>query len=96
MPFYEKTGMVTPNMQRKLVRQVLDQLPDAIPDLLPVELRKELDLLPRRVALEEAHFPPNDASVDMLNAFRVLPLSNRSRLASARDQRRIEAVRTDR
>src|SRR5689334_14441364 len=27
VPFYEKTGTVTPNMQRKLVRQALDQLP---------------------------------------------------------------------
>ena len=27
VPFYEKTGTVTPNMQRRLVRQALDQLP---------------------------------------------------------------------
>ena len=26
--------------------------------------------MPRRAALEEAHFPPNDASVEVLNAFR--------------------------
>src|SRR3954454_22797839 len=38
VPFYEKTGTVTPNMQRKLVRQALDQLPPEIPDLLPGEL----------------------------------------------------------
>src|SRR5690348_10717867 len=35
VPFYEKTGMVTPNMQRRLVRQALDQLPADIPDPLP-------------------------------------------------------------
>ena len=39
VPFYEKTGTVTPNMQRQLVRQALDQLPPDIPDLLPAELR---------------------------------------------------------
>jgi ATP-dependent DNA helicase RecG len=70
VPFYEKTGTVTPNMQRKLVRQALDQLPTQIPDMLPADLRQRLTLVPRRVALDEAHFPPNEASVATLNAFR--------------------------
>jgi ATP-dependent DNA helicase RecG len=70
VPFYEKTGSVTPNMQRKLVRGALDQLPAAIPDLLPPALRARLDLVPRRLAIEAAHFPPNEASIDRLNAFR--------------------------
>jgi ATP-dependent DNA helicase RecG len=70
VPFYEKTGMVTPNMQRRLVRQALDQLPAEVPDVLPAELRARLGLMPRRQALEESHFPPNDASVETLNAFR--------------------------
>ena len=73
VPFYEKTGMVTPNMQRRIVRQALDHLPDQIPDLLPADMRARLTLVPRRGALEEAHFPPNDASVDVLNAFRTPP-----------------------
>jgi ATP-dependent DNA helicase RecG len=70
VPFYEKTGTVTPNMQRRLVRQVLDQLPAEIPDLLPDELRQRLHLMPRRQALEDAHFAPNEASVEVMNAFR--------------------------
>jgi ATP-dependent DNA helicase RecG len=70
VPFYEKTGTVTPNMQRRIVRQALDQLPAEIPDVLPADLRARLRLVPRRLALEESHFPPNDASVDTLNAFR--------------------------
>jgi ATP-dependent DNA helicase RecG len=73
VPFYEKTGTVTPNMQRKLVRQVLDQLPAEIPDVLPPDIRERLRLVPRRVALEESHFPPNDAAVAQLNAFRTVP-----------------------
>ena len=73
VPFYEKTGTVTPNMQRRLVRQVLDSLAAEIPDPLPAELRTRLDLVPRRVALEESHFPPSDASVEELNAFRTRP-----------------------
>ena len=70
VPFYEKTGVVTPNMQRRLVRQALDQLPPEIPDPLPASLRARLQLVPRRTAVEESHFPRNDASVDVLNAFR--------------------------
>ena len=70
VPFYEKAGAVTPNMQRKLVRQALDMLPPEIADPLPADLRARLDLLPRRVAIEQSHFPPGDAAVEMLNAFR--------------------------
>jgi ATP-dependent DNA helicase RecG len=70
VPFYEKAGSVTPNMQRKLVRSVLDQLPDELPDLLPAPLRDRLALVRRRDALEAAHFPGNDANVAELNAFR--------------------------
>jgi ATP-dependent DNA helicase RecG len=73
VPFYEKTGVVTPNMQRKLVRHALDELPAQIPDLLPEDVRRRLQLVPRRPAIEESHFPPNEASVDELNAFRTLP-----------------------
>jgi ATP-dependent DNA helicase RecG len=70
VPFYEKTGTVTPNMQRRLVRQALDQLPSTVPDVLPAELRQRLRLVPRRVAMEEAHFPPNESDLAELNAFR--------------------------
>jgi ATP-dependent DNA helicase RecG len=70
VPFYEKTGTVTPNMQRRLVRQALDQLPGEVPDTLPRDVRERLNLAGRRIALEESHFPPNEGSVDILNAFR--------------------------
>jgi len=73
VPFYEKTGTVTPNMQRRIVRQALDQLPEDLFEPLPRELRERLGLVPRRVALEQSHFPPNEASVDELNAFRTAP-----------------------
>jgi ATP-dependent DNA helicase RecG len=70
VPFYEKTGSVTPNMQRKLVRFAIDQLPADLPDILTPDLRARLGLMARRDAIIEAHFPSNDASVDELNAFR--------------------------
>jgi ATP-dependent DNA helicase RecG len=70
VPFYEKTGSVTPNMQRRIVRQVLDQLPPELADPLPQALRERLQLMPRREAVEAAHFPSPDASVETLNQFR--------------------------
>jgi ATP-dependent DNA helicase RecG len=73
VPFYEKTGTVTPNMQRKIVRQALDGLSATISDILPADIRARLALVPRRVALEESHFPPNEASVEALNAFATRP-----------------------
>ena len=73
VPFYEKTGTVTPNMQRRIVRQALDQLPEDIVEPLPPGLIERLHLVARRTALEQSHFPPNEASVDELNAFRTPP-----------------------
>jgi ATP-dependent DNA helicase RecG len=73
VPFYEKTGSVTPNMQRKIVLQALEEVPQAIPDLLPMEMRERLQLVGRRTAIEESHFPPSEAPVDVLNAFRTPP-----------------------
>jgi ATP-dependent DNA helicase RecG len=70
VPFYEKTGAVTPNMQRKLVRLALDNLPASLPDIVPDAVRARLHLVSRRAAIEASHFPPNDASVEELNAFR--------------------------
>jgi ATP-dependent DNA helicase RecG len=70
VPFYERTGTVSPNMQRKLVRSVLDGLPTEIPDLLPADLRARLQLMDRRPALEGAHFPSGDELVEDLNLFK--------------------------
>ena len=70
VPFYERTGTVTPNMQRKLVRHALDVLPPELPDLLDAELRERQGLMARRPAIEASHFPASEASVAELNAFR--------------------------
>ena len=70
VPIYEKTGTVTTKMQRVLVHHALAQLPDVLPDPLPAELRTRHHLVDRRTALGDAHFPPEQASLDELNAFR--------------------------
>jgi ATP-dependent DNA helicase RecG len=73
VPFYERTGTVTPNMQRKLVRHALDALPAELPDLLDADLRARQGLMARRPAIEGSHFPAGEANVAELNAFRTPP-----------------------
>ena len=58
VPVYEKTGSVTPKIQRRLVFDVLQRLPAEVPDHLPEELRLRLQLPARHAALLAAHFPP--------------------------------------
>ena len=70
VPIYEKTGQLTAKMQRTLVRHALDLLPESIPDPLPAQVREAERLMDRREAIEWVHFPPADATVAELNAFR--------------------------
>src|SRR5262245_26123283 len=69
VPVYEKTGAVTPRMQRRLVFDALQRLPADLADQLPDAVRLELRLPARRAALQAAHFPPVDAAIDDLNRF---------------------------
>jgi ATP-dependent DNA helicase RecG len=69
VPVYEKTGTVTPKMQRRLVYDVLQKLPADLPDALPEDVRMRLGLPSRYAALMATHFPPADAPIGPLNAF---------------------------
>jgi ATP-dependent DNA helicase RecG len=70
VPIYEKTGQLTAKMQRSLVHQVLQAMPAALPDPLPEDVRRRQHLIDRREAIEYVHFPPADAALAELNAFR--------------------------
>jgi ATP-dependent DNA helicase RecG len=69
VPIYEKTGTVTPKMQRRLVFDVLQRLPAELPEHLPEDIRLRLHLPTRYAALHATHFPPDDVSLDALNRF---------------------------
>jgi ATP-dependent DNA helicase RecG len=69
VPVYERTGTVTPKMQRRLVYDALQLLPPDLPDLLPDAVRLKQEMPARYAALLASHFPPVDASLDQLNAF---------------------------
>src|SRR6187399_2405441 len=69
VPVYERTGSVTTNMQRRFVWQALSQLPDGDFDPLPGDILTREQWPNRKAALWAAHFPPQEANVDQLNAF---------------------------
>ena len=70
VPVYEKTGQLTAKMQRTLVHQALQAMPARLPDPLPEAVRRRQQLIDRRAALEQVHFPDEGMSIAELNAFR--------------------------
>ena len=70
VPIYEKTGTLTTKMQRAIVHQAIAQLPTQLPDPLPDAIRRRQNLIERREALSEVHFPSAGTSLDELNEFR--------------------------
>ena len=70
VPIYEKTGTLTTKMHRVIVHRALIALPETIPDPLPADVRARQQLVDRRTALVDVHFPPAGTPIDTLNAFR--------------------------
>jgi ATP-dependent DNA helicase RecG len=69
VPVYERTGMVTTNMQRRYVWQALEQMPAEDFDPVPADILQRERWPARRDALWQAHFPSADTPVDQLNHF---------------------------
>ncbi|HTQ54465.1 MAG TPA: ATP-dependent DNA helicase RecG [Bryobacteraceae bacterium] len=69
VPIYEAAAKITTRMLRTMVHRVLQELPP-LEDRLPVEIRQRLKLPDRWTAVRETHFPPHDADMRLLNAFR--------------------------
>ena len=70
VPVYERIGMVTPKMLRRIVHTALQQLPKDLDDPLPDPVRREHGLPSRQSALTDVHFPAQRDSLDELNRFR--------------------------
>ncbi|MDP9324847.1 MAG: ATP-dependent DNA helicase RecG, partial [Acidobacteriota bacterium] len=70
VPIYEKTGTLTTKMQRAIVHRALAELPAAIAEPLPADVRARQQLVDRRAALLDVHFPPAGLPIEELNAFR--------------------------
>jgi ATP-dependent DNA helicase RecG len=73
VPVYEKTGAVTPKMQRRLVHDALERLPPDLPDPLPETIRRGPRIPTRYASLQATHFPPDGTSLGELNRFETPP-----------------------
>jgi ATP-dependent DNA helicase RecG len=69
VPIYEAAGKVTTRVFRTLVHRVLEAV-RLDEDPLPEPIRTRLGLPPRGAATREAHFPPLETDLRLLNAFR--------------------------
>src|SRR5688572_25006692 len=70
VPVYERTGMVTTNMQRRYVWQALEQVPREGFDPVPDDILKRERWPGRMDALWQSHFPSSDTPIDQLNDFK--------------------------
>jgi ATP-dependent DNA helicase RecG len=70
VPIYEAVGTFGSRAIRRTIYTALQSLDPRMIDVLPEPLRGRLGYPTRQQALAETHFPPPDASLDALNAFR--------------------------
>ena len=70
VPVYEAIGTFGTRQIRRAIYGTLQNLDHAMPDILPAELRKRLGFPSRREAVIQAHFPPSQESLMVLNQFR--------------------------
>ena len=70
VPIYARLPGLSSRAIRRLIHSVLKILPPLIPDPLPPGLSEERAFPARREAIAFAHFPPQDADLSNLNAFR--------------------------
>ncbi|HXI43972.1 MAG TPA: ATP-dependent DNA helicase RecG [Bryobacteraceae bacterium] len=69
VPVYEGISKVNTRTLRTIVHRALSQIA-ALDDTLPESIRRQLKLVDRWTAVRDAHFPPPDSDLRLLNAFR--------------------------
>ncbi|MCL5742604.1 MAG: ATP-dependent DNA helicase RecG [Acidobacteria bacterium] len=69
VPIYEAAGKITTRALRTLTHRILNSLAP-VADELPPHIRQRLGLPDYWTAIRETHFPPADADLRLLNAFR--------------------------
>src|SRR6202051_1491277 len=70
VPVYEAAGKVTTRALRTLIHRLLGSLGPLQKDPLPEHIRARVKFRERSRAIRELHFPPADADLRVLNAFR--------------------------
>ena len=72
VPIYESAGQgrLTSRWFRRIVHGALENITPELPEAIPSAVRKRLDLLPPRQALQKVHWPDEGESIRDLVAFR--------------------------
>jgi ATP-dependent DNA helicase RecG len=70
VPIYEAMSTFGSRAIRRAIYTALQSLDPRMPEVLPEELRARLNFPPRYQAVAHTHFPPPEASIDALNAYR--------------------------
>jgi ATP-dependent DNA helicase RecG len=71
VPVYRKLGQFQTKRLREIIYSILQNLDKAsVTESLPEDLRKRQKLIPRAQAIEEIHFPPENASLSEYETFR--------------------------
>jgi ATP-dependent DNA helicase RecG len=69
VPIYEGTGKLTARSLRTFTHRILEAM-EPVEDNLPPRLCAQLKMPDRWTAIRDAHFPPPDSDLRLLNAFR--------------------------
>ena len=64
VPKYPLTASLSQRMLRQWVKSVLDEHLEGYPEILPQELRRKHQLMDRRPAIGEIHFPTSEADLE--------------------------------
>ena len=70
VPVYEAAGKVNTRALRTLIHRILESVAPFADDPVPEHIRTRLKLPDRWAAIRELHFPPPEADLRVLNAFR--------------------------
>jgi len=70
VPIYEAIGTFGTRAIRRVTYAALQHLDPNLPDFLPTSVRTRMKFPPRRDAVIQTHFPPQDCSLEALNQFR--------------------------
>ncbi len=64
VPKYPLTAKLTQRMLRQWVKVVLDEYAEQYPEILPLDIRQKHQLIDRRTAIGEIHFPRSEAYLE--------------------------------
>jgi ATP-dependent DNA helicase RecG len=70
VPIYEKLGLLSGKVLRRILAHLVEEIPDDLEDPLPPEVQQRLGVIGRAEALRSVHRPRPEAGLEALNSSR--------------------------